>query len=83
MTYFLVCNACGFREGPRQPWNACGCKMCGGAMRAEDNDGRPMVLWSAIDDPATWTSENDDIPAIDLWYFGHVMRRRNERMRPI
>ncbi len=53
MTTWLVCKNCQIKEAllATSPTFLKGCEVCGDARFAEDDEGRPMILWSVPQDP--------------------------------
>lgn len=49
MITWLVCKNCDIKEAllPATPMPLRGCPRCGAARHAQDDYGRPLVLWSA------------------------------------
>ena len=56
MRCWLVCQQCGTKEllVERTKFDG-GCLHCGGGPRCAENDqGEPMIVWSADNDPTSW-----------------------------
>lgn len=55
MTTWLVCRECGTKEWLQGHTPIVGCIECDAPRHAINQDGEPMVLWSAISDPDDWS----------------------------
>ena len=56
MSAWLICESCGCKELilPTTSFDG-GCKYCGGIRsRTEDDDGKPLIAWSNINDFLGW-----------------------------
>lgn len=56
---WLVCEDCGTKEAVLEGTEFFGgCKSCGGnRSRAEDDNGNPVIVFSALSDPTDWSVE--------------------------
>jgi predicted RNA-binding Zn-ribbon protein involved in translation (DUF1610 family) len=51
---WLVCKTCGIKEWLQNHTAIVPCPKCGSARFAEDDEGRPFILWSKPQDPDKW-----------------------------
>ncbi len=55
MTTFLVCKRCEVQEAILPTTPIVGCVWCGAPRYAVNDDGQPMILWSAGSDVTDWS----------------------------
>jgi hypothetical protein len=51
---WLICPKCQIREWLQPHTQIAGCSSCGAARHAVDDQGRPVLLWSGIQDATRW-----------------------------
>lgn len=54
MPTFLVCRKCQTKEWLQARTPIVHCPTCLSARYAEDEAGKPMILWSELCDPCSW-----------------------------
>lgn len=54
MTCWLVCKKCGVKEWVQDRTKFVHCPTCKEPRYAEDDEGRPMVVWSVPQDHDKW-----------------------------